>query len=65
MTTYEKITERARYKKVCPFCKSVCENFKGSNLFCNCSAKYYYFDKVWLNRNTGEEIWESEKKDDN
>ena len=51
---------RNRYKKVCPFCKSVCESFEGGNLFCNCSAKYYWEDKVWLNRNTGEEVWESE-----
>ena len=62
MSTYERIMERARYKKVCPFCKSVCENFKGSNLFCKCNAKYYYFDNVWLNRNTGEEVRESEDK---
>lgn len=51
---------RNRYKKVCPFCKSVCESFEGSNLFCKCNAKYYWEDKVWLNRNTGEEVWESE-----
>lgn len=60
MSTYERITERRRYKKVCPFCKAVCENSIGANLFCNCNAKYYYFDEVWLNRNTGEEVWESE-----
>ena len=54
--------KRIKYKKVCPFCKAVCENFIGANLFCNCNAKYYYFDKVWLNRNTCEEVWESEDK---
>ena len=60
MTTYERMMERRRYKKTCPFCKAVCENFIGSNLFCNCNAKYYWVDRVWLNRNTGEEVWESE-----
>ena len=54
------MSERRRYKKVCPFCGANCENFEGSNLFCNCSAKYYWEDKVWLNRKTGKEVWESE-----
>ena len=56
------MSERKRYKKVCPFCGATCENFEGSNLFCNCWAKYYWVDKVWLNRKTGEEVWESEDK---
>lgn len=60
MTTYEKIEANRRYKKQCPFCGSTCENFKGSNLFCKCGAKYYYFDDVWLNRKTGKEVRESE-----
>lgn len=63
MNTYDKHYQRRRYKKTCPFCKSVCENFIGSNLFCNCNAKYYYFDRVWLNRNTGEEVKESEENE--
>ena len=49
-----------RYKKECPFCHSICESTIGVNLFCNCNAKYYYWDKVWLNRNTGEEVRDHE-----
>ena len=49
-----------RYSKICPFCGMVCENHKGGNLFCNCWAKYYWEDKVWLNRKTGEEVWDKE-----
>ena len=60
MRTYDKHCQRRRYKKTCPFCETVCETFIGGNLFCNCNAKYYYFAKVWLNRNTGEEVCESE-----
>ena len=52
--------KRRKYRKVCPFCKSICEAYTGSNLFCNCNAKFYWTDKVWLNRNTGEEVKESE-----
>lgn len=51
-----------RYQKECPFCHSICESHEGANLFCSCNAKYYYWDKVWLNRNTGEEIWDNEQK---
>lgn len=60
MKTYDKHYQKRRYRKICPFCKSVCENFKVSNLLCNCGAKYYYFDKVWLNRKTGDKVNESE-----
>ncbi len=56
------MSERRRYKKICPFCGAECENFEGSNLFCNCNAKYYYFDKVWLDRNTGKEVWENKEE---
>ena len=49
-----------RYKRKCPWCGEVCEGYEGNNLFCRCFAKFYWEDKVWLNRNTGEEIWESE-----
>lgn len=52
--------EEGRYRKQCPFCKAFSEGYAGNNLFCKCNAKYYWGDKVWLNRNTGEEVWESE-----
>ena len=52
-----------RYKKECPFCHSICESSIGGNLFCRCNAKYYYEDKVWLDRNTGKEIWDYEQKE--
>ena len=56
---------RNRYSKVCPFCGATCESFEGSNLFCSCWAKYYWEDKVWLNRKTGEEVWDKESDNDN
>ena len=52
--------KRSKYKKVCPFCKAVGEAYKGNNIICACGAKYYWTGKVWLNRNTGEEVKESE-----
>lgn len=59
----EEIYKDHRYKKECPFCHSICEGFIGGNLFCRCNAKYYYEDKVWLDRNTGKEIWENEQRE--
>ena len=55
------MSERKRYKKACPFCGEACENFDGLNLFCGCNAKYYYFDKVWLDRNTGKKVLDKER----
>jgi hypothetical protein len=52
------MAESKRYRKTCPFCGTVCENFDYMNLFCKCNAKYYLFDKVWLNRNTGEQVFD-------
>ena len=60
----EELYKDHRYKKECPFCHSICENFIGCNLFCRCNAKYYYNDKVWLDRNTGKEIWDNEQRAD-
>jgi hypothetical protein len=54
------MSEREKYERVCPFCEAKCWNFVPCNLFCNCNAKYYYFDKVWLDRNTGKEVWDKE-----
>ncbi len=58
------MSECRRYKKICPFCRAECENFEGSNLFCNCNAKYYCFDKVWLDRNTGKRVWDKDEEDE-
>lgn len=54
----------AKYAKECPFCKSTVENLLGCNLFCACGAKYYFFQHAWLNRKTGEEVFEKEKEND-
>lgn len=51
------------YKRTCPFCDTSIIAPIPQNLFCECGAKYYYFDKVWLNRKTGEEVFEKEKND--
>ena len=51
------------YTKICPFCNREWTNFVGSNLYCDCNAKYYYYDKIWLNRNTGEERIDEGKND--
>ena len=59
MITHDEHSQR-RYKKTCPFCRTEYENFRGLNLICSCGGKYYYFDKTWLNRKTGEEVKESE-----
>lgn len=58
----EEMYKDHRYKKECPFCHSICKGFIGGNLFCRCNAKYYYEDKVWLDRNTGKEVWEDEQR---
>ena len=54
---------KEKYTKTCPFCNRENTNFVGGNLYCDCNAKYYYYDKVWLNRNTGEEIRDEAKND--
>lgn len=43
--------KKRTYKKVCPFCNSMCSGVAGNDLFCKCNAKYYWKEKVWLNRN--------------
>lgn len=44
---------------ICPFCGSYVERlFEQTNGFCKCGAKYYFMDKLWLNRKTGETIKE-------
>lgn len=57
----EEMYKDHRYKKECPFCHSTYESFIGCNLFCRCNAKYYYQDKVWLDRNTGKVIYDDER----
>lgn len=43
-----------KLKNKCPFCGKIVERYSYCNGFCNCGAKYYPNDKVWLNRKTGE-----------
>ena len=48
-----------KIKNKCPFCgKTVKRLIKECNGFCECGAKYYFQDKIWLDRNTGEKIKE-------
>jgi hypothetical protein len=47
-------------KSQCPFCGEIVEYFEMCNGFCKCGAKYYFLNKTWLNRNTGEEIKEED-----
>lgn len=53
-----------KYQRTCPFCHQLCQGFEGNNLFCGCNSKFYWYYKLWLNRNTGEEKKESEKEDE-
>ena len=44
---------------ICPFCGSPVERlFEQANGFCRCGAKYYFMDKLWLNRKTGDRVKE-------
>ena len=52
-----------KYDKECPFCKATVTNLLGCNLFCECGAKYYFFEHIWLNRKTGEKVFEKENND--
>ena len=49
-----------RYSKKCPFCKTMNTTILGANIVCDCGSKYYFFEKFWLNRNTGEKVVEKE-----
>lgn len=40
--------------KTCPFCGAVHEFKPWLNIICPCGAKYYFMEKFWLNRQTGE-----------
>lgn len=42
------------YHKTCPFCKREHEQHDWLNIICPCGAKYYFREKYWLDRNTGE-----------
>lgn len=46
------------YQKECPFCHAELRATKGSNIICSCNAKYYYWDGMWLDRNTGRRVCE-------
>ena len=46
----------------CPFCgNKVNRLYDICNGFCSCGAKYYVRDKMWLNRKTGERVYEINK----
>ena len=49
------------YTKKCPFCNMETTQHEFLNIICHCGAKYYYADKLWLNRNTGERIKQLEE----
>ena len=40
--------------KTCPFCGGVHEFKPWLNIICHCGAKYYFMEKFWLHRKTGE-----------
>lgn len=49
--------------KTCPFCGVVHEFKPWLNIICTCGAKYYFMDKLWLDRKTGEimfDLWNSQ-----
>ena len=46
------------YRKTCPFCRREHEQALWLNIMCPCGAKYYYPQKTWLNRATGERVVE-------
>jgi hypothetical protein len=41
------------YTEHCPFCGKDYEQRVHINIICNCGAKYYFHDNVWLDRKTG------------
>ena len=45
------------YKSVCPFCKREHKQHLYINTICECGAKFYYCDFMWLNRQTGEKFY--------
>ena len=57
----KKYQEQTEITKICPFCGTTHILKEYQNIFCQCGAKYYFYDKSWLNRNTGEEIKDGNK----
>ena len=53
--------QEATYRKTCPFCRGEHEAALWLNIICPCGAKYYYPQKTWLNRATGERMVEDGK----
>lgn len=41
------------YHECCPFCGKHHEQRMWINIICDCGAKYYFRDNMWLDRNTG------------
>ena len=48
------------YSKKCPFCGAERTAARGVNILCDCNAKYYFGDRFWLNRNTGDRVLDCE-----
>lgn len=42
------------YRQTCPFCGKKHFQRMNINIICPCGAKYYFYNKEWLNRKTGE-----------
>lgn len=45
------------YETKCPFCLKKYRQIHYLNIICECNAKFYYIEKVWLNRNTEEVVF--------
>ena len=45
-----------RYKKQCPFCKSIVTGYELNNAICKCGAKYYCLSDTWLQRKGAKEV---------
>ena len=52
------------YEKECPFCGATVGGYTHCNLLCDCGAKYYYWDQIWLDRKTGREVFVKEQEND-
>lgn len=52
--------DTSTYSKKCPFCGAERSASLGRNIVCGCNAKYYYRERLWLNRNTEERLYEDE-----
>ena len=47
------MTKQRTYPERCPFCNKDHEQSIWLNIICDCGAKYYFRDNIWLDRKTG------------